>query len=193
MDKPIPEAVVLAAKQAAYAADPETVLTTAATRAAITAAQQPDHIVDATKMVAQQQGQAAPPSAPVGVDGLIEAAKAAESMLRTVNECVSHECEDCREYAGIHAKHLRDALAQQPAAVDDAMVSEIAKKLRKLRLTEVSGRKENQSTTVKECLKAGLGGLYDDEAAEYIVRAVLRYWEVALAARKKGVGCHGSV
>src|SRR5690606_17405321 len=56
----------------------------------------------------------APPSAPV-VGGLIEAAKAAESMLRTVHECASHDCEDCREYAGIHAKHLRDAIAQQPA------------------------------------------------------------------------------
>jgi hypothetical protein len=37
---PIDEAVVLAAKRAAYAADPDTVLTEAATRAVLTAAQQ---------------------------------------------------------------------------------------------------------------------------------------------------------
>lgn len=44
--------------------------------------------------------------------GVLLAAKGAKSMLRTVNECASHDCEDCREHAGRHAMTLGAALAR---------------------------------------------------------------------------------
>ena len=49
-------------------------------------------------------------------------------------------------------------------------------KLKKLRLTDVGGRKEHPCETVQSALKRGLGGLYDDEAVTYILRHGVRYY-----------------
>lgn len=95
-------------------------------------------------------------------------------------------CHGAAPAADVWNRRALASAPQQPAGVDEAMVAEIAKKLLKLRLTEVGGRKESPATTVKACLKSGLGGLYDDEAADYIVRAVLRYRDAALAAQQQG-------
>lgn len=58
-----------------------------------------------------------------------------------------------------------------------------AKRLGNLRLTQVSGRKEHPAKTVKAALKAGLGGLYDDAAVEYILKFGVRYYLEALEGR----------
>lgn len=55
-----------------------------------------------------------------------------------------------------------------------------SKKLRRLRLTDVGGRKEHPAETVKSVLQAGLGGHYDDAAVEYILRFGVRYYLEAL-------------
>ncbi len=60
--------------------------------------------------------------------------------------------------------------------VDEKAVSEAAVKLRRLRLTDVGGRKEHPAETVKSALKRGLGGLYDDDAVAYILRHGVRYY-----------------
>lgn len=60
--------------------------------------------------------------------------------------------------------------------IDENDLKEAAKKLRKLRLTDVGGRKEHPAETVKSIFERGLGGLYNDEAIEYMLRAGLRYY-----------------
>lgn len=67
------------------------------------------------------------------------------------------------------------------AKPDAKAISAAAKKLRRLRLTEVQGRKEHPAETVSTALKRGLGGLYDDAAIEYILRFGVRYYLEALA------------
>jgi hypothetical protein len=145
MDKPIPEAVSVTLHQDRAGCewiivtskdhpDSESEVTPSDDPAlfdllkALTAAQQPDHIVDATKMVAQQQGQvvacggcgnadpekvcigclhpfAAPPSAPVGV----EEWQCRCGLRGPHSSFVAHA--DCP----LRPAH---ALAQQPAAVE---------------------------------------------------------------------------
>lgn len=55
-----------------------------------------------------------------------------------------------------------------------------AKKLRRLRLTDVAGRKEHAAATVQSALQSGLGGLYHDDAVEYILSFGVRYYLEAL-------------
>ena len=60
--------------------------------------------------------------------------------------------------------------------LDGAALEVAAKKLRRLRLTDVGGRKEVPCATVKSVLQRGLGGLYDDGAVTYILRHGLKYY-----------------
>jgi hypothetical protein len=62
---------------------------------------------------------------------------------------------------------------------DDA-IKYASKKLRKLRLTDVTGRKEHPADTVKSVLMRGLGGLYDDASIEYILRYGIKYYHEAV-------------
>lgn len=68
------------------------------------------------------------------------------------------------------------------AGLDDSALKAAAAKLRKLRLTDVYGRKEAPSETVKSVLKRGLGGLYDDEAVTYILCHGVKYYLAALSS-----------
>ena len=54
-----------------------------------------------------------------------------------------------------------------------------ASKLRKLRLTVVEHLKDDGLTpceTVKSVFQAGLGGMYDDRAIEYVLRFGIKYY-----------------
>ena len=63
-----------------------------------------------------------------------------------------------------------------PTDIDEDALINASFKLRKLRLTDVSGRKEHQAETVKSVLKRGLGGMYDDDAVIYILRHGIKYY-----------------
>lgn len=65
--------------------------------------------------------------------------------------------------------------------INEAALQTASAKLRKLRLTDVGGRKEHPAETVKSVLERGLGGLYDDAAVEYILRHGVRYYLEALS------------
>lgn len=65
-------------------------------------------------------------------------------------------------------------------AKEDAAIKVAATKLRRLRLTDVGGDKGRPCETVKSVLKRGLGGLYDDEAVDYILRHGVKYYLAAL-------------
>lgn len=69
------------------------------------------------------------------------------------------------------------------AGLDEAALKAAAAKLRRLRLTSVGGRKEAPSETVKSVLQRGLGGIYDDEAVEYILRHGVKYYLAAVQSR----------
>ena len=59
---------------------------------------------------------------------------------------------------------------------DELALKEASAKLLRLRLTDVGGRKERPSETVKSVLQRGLGGMYDDQAVMYILRHGLQYY-----------------
>lgn len=61
-------------------------------------------------------------------------------------------------------------------AINQKRLEVAAKKLRRLRLTSVGGRKEIPCATVKSALQDGLGGLYSDDAVRYILEAGIRYY-----------------
>ena len=63
--------------------------------------------------------------------------------------------------------------------IDELALEEASAKLLRLRLTDVGGRKERPSETVKSVLKRGLGGMYDDQAVMYILRHGLQYYQSA--------------
>lgn len=69
--------------------------------------------------------------------------------------------------------------SQEPVAENQECLEIAAKKLRRLRLTSVGGRKENPCATVKSALQNGLGGLYSDDAVLYILEAGIRYYNEA--------------
>lgn len=71
--------------------------------------------------------------------------------------------------------------------IDEEAIKSAAKRLRRLRLTDVGGRKEHPADTVTSVLKTGLGGLYDDAAVEYILRFGVRYYLEALASPSQKV------
>ena len=75
--------------------------------------------------------------------------------------------------------------ANLTAVLDGKALAEAAKKLRRLRLTDVGGRGEMPCATVKSALQKGLGGLYDDEAVTYILRHGLKYYLAALPANAR--------
>ena len=60
--------------------------------------------------------------------------------------------------------------------INDGAIKTAAKKLRRLRLTDVYDRKEHPADTVKSVLKRGLGGLYEDDAIDYILRHGVKYY-----------------
>ena len=53
-------------------------------------------------------------------------------------------------------------------------VSEAGKKLLKLRLTDTLGE-GGHSITVREALRSGLSGLYEDEVIDYILKFAIKY------------------
>ena len=67
--------------------------------------------------------------------------------------------------------------------IDELALEEASAKLLRLRLTDVGGRKERPSETVKSVLKRGLGGMYDDQAVMYILRHGLQYYQSAQQPR----------
>lgn len=67
-----------------------------------------------------------------------------------------------------------------PTKVDDAALKDAARKLRKLRLTDVYGRKENAADTVASVLERGLRHCGSQEAVEYILKHAVRYYLDAL-------------
>ena len=76
------------------------------------------------------------------------------------------------------------AVGQTPAQggivkIDELALEEASAKLLRLRLTDVGGRKERPSETVKSVLKRGLGGMYDDQVVMYILRHGLQYYQSA--------------
>lgn len=60
--------------------------------------------------------------------------------------------------------------------IDDKALEVAVNKLRKLRLTDVCGRKEHPCETVKSIFQRGLGGLYHDDAIEYALRHGIKYY-----------------
>ena len=70
--------------------------------------------------------------------------------------------------------------------IDEKALQEAAAKLRKLRLTDVGGRKEHPADTVKSVFEGGLGGMYDDEAITYALRAGVRYYLEAAEPHLQG-------
>lgn len=71
-----------------------------------------------------------------------------------------------------------------PVKIDKKALETATKKLRKLRLTDVSGRKEHPAETLKSVLQRGLGGLYDDEAITYILRHGIKYYLESMQGSK---------
>jgi hypothetical protein len=69
--------------------------------------------------------------------------------------------------------------------IHDTAIREAAYKLRRLRLTESLGRKENPSQTVKSVMRRGLGGSYDDDAIAYMLTFGVKYY--VEACREHGV------
>ena len=69
--------------------------------------------------------------------------------------------------------------------IDEKALTEAAKKLRKLRLTDVGGRKEHPADTVKSVFQRGLGGLYDDESIVYTLRHGIKYYLESLCVCQK--------
>ncbi len=63
--------------------------------------------------------------------------------------------------------------------IDDKALQEASAKLRKLRLTDVGGRKEHPAETVKSVFERGLGGMYDDDAITYALRHGIQYYLAA--------------
>lgn len=78
------------------------------------------------------------------------------------------------------AEAMNGAASELTVELDGTALETAAKKLRRLRLTDVGGRKEAPCATVKSVLQRGLGGLYDDEAVTYILRHGLQYYLAAL-------------
>lgn len=74
-----------------------------------------------------------------------------------------------------------------PPKIDEKALEAAAKKLRKLRLIDVGGRKEHPCETVKSTLKRGLGGLYSDAAVEYILKFGVKYYLEAHEIEAKAV------
>lgn len=56
-----------------------------------------------------------------------------------------------------------------------------ARKLRKLRLTDVGGRKEHPCETITSIFKAGLGNAYSTEAVDYMLGFGIKYYLEELA------------
>ena len=77
-------------------------------------------------------------------------------------------------------KALIGAASVLTVGLDGTALETASKKLRRLRLTDVGGRKEMPCATVKSALQRGLGGLYDDDAVTYILRHGLKYYLEAL-------------
>lgn len=67
-----------------------------------------------------------------------------------------------------------------PTKVDDAALKEAARKLRKLRLTDVYGRKEHPAETVASVFDRGYRDAGSLEAIEYILKHGVRYYLDAL-------------
>lgn len=67
-----------------------------------------------------------------------------------------------------------------PTKVDDDALKEAARKLRKLRLTDVHGRKEHAADTVASVFDRGYRDAGSQEAIEYILKHGVRYYLDAL-------------
>ena len=76
--------------------------------------------------------------------------------------------------------------------MNEEALHEASKKLRKLRLTDVGGRKEHPAETVKSVFERGLGGMYDDDAITYVLRHGIQYYrdaQLRIGADNAGQPC----
>ena len=95
-------------------------------------------------------------------------------------------CHECHAWTGKEAPYCwycgSSSFIEKGASGHDPRKSNKigAQKLRKLRLTDVGGRKEHPADTVKSALMRGLGGLYDDAAVDYILRHGVKYYQDAI-------------
>lgn len=74
-------------------------------------------------------------------------------------------------------KQMRVALLK----IDQAALATAAKKLRKLRLEDVGGRKERPAETVGSAMDKVFNGLGSTEGQEYVLRHGLKYYFEALS------------
>ena len=74
--------------------------------------------------------------------------------------------------------------------INELALEEASAKLLRLRLTDVGGRKERPSETVKSVLQRGLGGMYDDQAVMYILRHGLQYYLSAQQSVQRTAGTY---
>ena len=65
--------------------------------------------------------------------------------------------------------------------IDEAALATAAKKLRRLRLEDVGGRKERPAETVGSVMDRVFNGLGSTEGQEYVLRHGLKYYFEALA------------
>lgn len=68
--------------------------------------------------------------------------------------------------------------------VDKAALTTAATKLRRLRLTDVGGRKENPADTVSSVLDRGFRDAGSQEAVEYILKHGVKYYLEAVEDAK---------
>ena len=63
--------------------------------------------------------------------------------------------------------------------MDEKALQEAVTKWRKLRLTDVGGRKEHPAETVLSVFKRGLDGLFDDDAIVFVLQKGIEYYRAA--------------
>lgn len=66
--------------------------------------------------------------------------------------------------------------------LDKAALAVAVKKIARLRVEDVGGRKERPAETVQSCLNRGWNGLGSPEGVEYILRHAIKYYLEATEA-----------
>ena len=98
--------------------------------------------------------------------------------------------EDLESFLTTYAESiLNAALEAGPGEINKQTLKVASAKLRKLRLTQQYGDREGELATVKSCFQAGLGGLYDDSAIEYMLEFGIKYYlnELSHSAIDEGI------
>ena len=68
--------------------------------------------------------------------------------------------------------------------IDKAALAVAVRKIAKLRVEDVGGRKERPAETVQSCLNRGYAGLGSEEGISYIMRHAIKYYREALLQSK---------